>query len=637
VGLPLFLFCSGIVLLSAFRLALTLTYLPRFADTPNYLWLFPIGLRIDAMLMAYAVILPTALAIVLSFHTLQRFAAFLAFWSALVMSFIVYMEIATFPFVEEYDLRPDQKFWEYLKHTREVAGTLLGAYKLPLAIGALGVICCFSFFWIATKKLVRAHRPWRAGLRVLAFPFFTALIVFAARSSLGHRPINLSTAAFSDNHLANEFALNSAYSAIYSAYRLFRHEQNPSLSYGKMERSEILGRVEQNLDATVGKAVIGSASSEIPFSHVQDSPFNLPRPMNIVIFLQESMGAVDVGCLKGPPITPHLCALKDEGLWFSHLYATGTRTVRGIEAAVCGFLPTSAVGVVKLERAKKDFFTAGSLFKKYGYATEFIYGGMSTFDEMRGFFLGNGVEQIYDEPSFENPIFKGTWGVSDEDLVRKANDVFKAHGDKPFFALMLSTSNHSPYEFPDGRVELYEQPKSTHLNAIKYADYAIGLLFELAKKEAYYRNTLFLVVADHNSHVSGNELVPISKFHIPALIIGPNVPVMEIAKLASQIDLLPTLLHFSGLDAVHPMIGRDMIALPAETPGRAFMQYASNNAYRIGDDVVILTPDLPAQQFIYENETLRPAPLKPEMAKDALAFAHLPWILYSEHRYRLPN
>lgn len=345
------------------------------------------------------------------------------------------------------------------------------------------------------------------------------------------------------------------------------------------------------------------------------------------------MGAVDVGCLKGPPITPRLCQLKDEGLWISRLAATGTRTVRGIEAVVSGFLPTSAVGVLKLPRAKRGFFTAASLLKSYGYETEFIYGGMSNFDEMRSFFSGNGFDKFYDEPTFENSAFHGTWGVSDEDLMRKAHDVFVAHGETPFFSLILTTSNHLPYEFPDGRIELYEQPKQTHFNAIKYADYSLGLFFDLAKKASYYENTIFIIVGDHNSHVRGNEHVPVDKFHVPALIIGPGVPHEEQPLLSSQIDLLPTALHFSGLQTEHPMIGRNLMDLPANTPGRAFMQFGSNNGYRIEDDIVIHRPFLPPEQFRYDAGKLVPAPLNPEMANDALAHTHLPWILYSEEKY----
>jgi phosphoglycerol transferase MdoB-like AlkP superfamily enzyme len=256
---------------------------------------------------------------------------------------------------------------------------------------------------------------------------------------------------------------------------------------------------------------------------------------------------------------------------------------------------------------------------------------------MRAFFYGNGFQKVMDEQAFSHPAFHSTWGVSDEDLVRRANEEFVAKGDKPFFALMLSTSNHAPFDYPDGRIKLYEQPANTARNAMKYADYAIGEFFRLAKKEDYFKNTVFLVVADHNTRVYGADLVPINKFHIPGLIIGPGVKPQRFDKLASQIDLLPTLLDLMGVEADHPMVGHDLVALVPDQPGHAIMQYGQTNAYEVGEHVVITQPYKPQQEFRYEAGRLVPEPLDPEMARDALAHILFPYLLYKEQRYRLPS
>lgn len=585
----------------------------------------------DTILVCYGISLPASLLMLLPKSKIFEIRKFFQVWFAIVLSFIVFMEIASFSFVEEYDLRPDQKFWEYLKHVNEVGLTLAKVYPLQILCGVTFCGLFFYAYWKVTGILIGNYRDWSFIKRLSFFPLISFLLFFGARSTLSHRPANLSTAAFSPNNLLNELALNSTYSSLYAAYRLLRHDKNPSLSYGTLSRDEVLKIISEDTD------IISDSLEKIPFLHHQDSPFETVRPKNVVIFLQESMGASDVGCLEGPDITPNLCRLRDEGLWFENLYATGTRTVRGIEATLSGFLPTSAPGVLKLAKSKTNFFTAASLFKAHGYETSFVYGGKSNFDEMKSFFLGNGFQAIHDEPSFVDPVFLGTWGVSDEDLVKKANEVFKSHGDKPFFSLILTTSNHLPYEFPDGRIDPYEKPKQTHFNAIKYADYAIGLFFELAKKEEYYQNTIFLVIADHNSHVKGNDLVPIEKFRIPGLLIGPGIEKGTYNKLSSQIDMLPTILHFTGLDTDHPMIGRNLMTLPESVPGRAFMQHASHNAYQVGEEVIIHRPDLPPLQFTYKNKQLLPSTLNPELERKALAYAHLPWILYSEEVYHLPD
>ena len=158
--------------------------------------------------------------------------------------------------------------------------------------------------------------------------------------------------------------------------------------------------------------------------------------------------------------------------------------------------------------------------------------------------------------------------------------MLKQHASgKPFFTLAFSSSNHAPFEFPDGRIELYEQPKNTDNNAVKYADYAIGEFFKKAKASPYWKDTIFLVVADHDIRVRGNTLVPIEHFHIPGLILGAGVTPQKITAIASQIDLPVTLLSLMGMQTQHPMTGRDLSHLPAGYLGRAMMQYNYNFAW----------------------------------------------------------
>jgi phosphoglycerol transferase MdoB-like AlkP superfamily enzyme len=361
----------------------------------------------------------------------------------------------------------------------------------------------------------------------------------------------------------------------------------------------------------------------------------------VVIFLQESLGAEFVGSLGGMSLTPEFDKLTEEGLLFTNLYSTGTRSVRGIEAVVTGFLPSPSESVVKLSGAQMDFATLADLLKLHGYRTSFIYGGMSNFDNMGSFFNGNGFEDIIDETSFDGDgnhyAMKGTWGYCDEDLVRKANDYFKSQGDRPFFSLMFSTSNHEPFEFPDGRIELYEKPKNTVHNAIKYADFSIGEFFRLAKEEEYFKNTVFIVVADHNTRTYGQNLVPINKFKIPALIIGPGVPCgKRYDKQISQLDIPTTLVALTGLQTEHPMIGRNLLKLADTVQGRSIMQFMDINAFRVENQVVILQPQKEPLQFEVKNDTtLVPVGLNEELAKDALAHVISAEFLYKNKKYRL--
>jgi phosphoglycerol transferase MdoB-like AlkP superfamily enzyme len=379
-------------------------------------------------------------------------------------------------------------------------------------------------------------------------------------------------------------------------------------------------------------------SPQLPTLHLQDSAGDLQRRKNLVIIVEESLGAEYVGLLGGKDLTPNLDALAAQGLWFSNLYATGTRSVRGLEAVVSGFTPTPARSVVKLPKSQRNFFTIAELLSAEGYNTSFVYGGEAQFDNMRRFFMNNGFDRVIDEKDYVNPVFTGSWGVSDEDLFDRAHEEFMSAGGQPFFSLVFTSSNHSPYQFPDERIELIGNDKNTVDNAVKYADYALGRFFDRAMDSPYWEDTVFLVVADHNSRVYGSELVPVEHFHIPGLILGGSVAASVFEPIASQIDLAPTLLSMIGVISEHPMIGHDLtLAAANQRPGRAIMQYNATQAYMEGDQVVILQKDLEPLQIPYRDGRLgESVAVDHGLLEKALAHSNWSSMAYEQSLYRLP-
>ncbi|CAG0905894.1 unnamed protein product [Darwinula stevensoni] len=211
--------------------------------------------------------------------------------------------------------------------------------------------------------------------------------------------------------------------------------------------------------------------------------------------------------------------------------------------------------------------------------------------------------------------------------------------------MAFSSSNHAPFEFPDGRIELYEQPKGTDNNAVKYADYAIGEFIKKAKASPYWQDTVFLIVADHDIRVRGDTLVPIERFHIPGLILGADIQPQRYTGMASQMDLPVTVLSLMGVEGQHPMTGRDLSSLPPNTLGRAMMQYNDNFGWMeetaTGKQVVVLRSGKPAAFGVYDARTKHLTESAPpsnatELEKRALANVLLPDLLYNEQRYRLP-
>ena len=632
---PIFyFFIIGLIITTLSRFVLFLIFNQRVVETENYGLIFPIGLRMDLIVLSYLSFLPTAMICLLPDTILFKIRRFFSFYFTFFLFLLLFMELATPDFITQYDTRPNRLFVDYLMYPKEVGATL---FKSCLASIIITVVSLIIGLYVAIKNAPKWFWP-KPGLyknKLMVLPLVAFLLFFGARSSLtSKRPINASNAVFSVDQLTNSLGLNSLYTVGFAIYSM-KNEDNCAKMYGKMDADEAYARVKKYMSVLPGKFT----DLDSPLMHLQQTDTLKKQPYNLVIFLQESLGAEYVGSLGGKPLTPEFDKLTKEGMLFTNLYCTGTRSVRGIEAVITGFLPSPSESVVKLSNSQTGFFTLAEALKEKGYDTSFIYGGTANFDNMASFFNGNGFENIIDEPEFdaEKAAFHGTWGYSDEDLVVKANDYFKSQGNKPFFSLMFSTSNHEPFEFPDGRIELFDKKKQTVNNAMKYADFSIGKFFEMAKKEAYFKNTIFIVIADHNTRTYGKNLVPINKFHIPALIIGPNVPKGKpYTKLSSQIDIPPTLLNLVGLNFETPMPGRDLLRLPEKTTGRSIMQFHDNNAFRVGNQVVILQPLKEPLQFELKNDTVMvPVKLNPEMAKDALAHIITASNLYKERKYKL--
>ncbi len=626
---PLLVFVAAtFVIVSLCRVGLIVWQSDRVADAGMVFTLLRNGVRMDAVLISEVLLVPLLLILVVPDVIRNGYAwrAILSAWLASWLALIVILEVITPAYILFFDSRPGRIAFEYLGHPKEIAGLLQGAYRLETALAIILGTAAAGFMAYITVKLTR--RPSRSGVahRLVVIIPVILLAALAARSSLGHRPISPAAVAISNDQLINEIALSSAYKFVYSIYSLSR-EKDPGSIYPAMPEDQILTTVR------AGKFI--PDHDYLGASTLQHSFGRRGQPRNVVIIVEESLGARFVGALGGLPLTPHLDALSEQGIFFSRLYATGIRSARGLEAIVTGFPPTPARSVLKLGLAQEGFYTIAQSLRANGYRNEFFYGGESYFDNMKAFFTNNGFDEVTDVHDFTDPVFKGTWGVSDEDLFNRVHAHLSGQ-TSPFFTLVFSSSFHSPFEYPAGRIEQYDEPAQSKHNAVKYADYALGQFFDQAKTSDYWENTIFLIIADHDERAGGGGgLVSPGNFHIPAVILGAGIAPRRIDKVASQIDMLPTLLGLANIEGVAPLIGHNMVTLPADYPGRAIMQFGDNHGFLVGDNMVVHQPHLPPQQFRYRDGILSPIALDPALQQKALAMALLPGYLYRERLYKL--
>jgi len=611
------------------RLSLFIIYWDRVEKSQtDYLLSFIYGLKMDTMMASMLLVIPL---ILLSFTPTKwniKIDKILRIYFLIIFTLIIYIENATLPFFAEYDVRPNYKFVEYLAYPKEVFSMILADHQMELYI-AFGMIFIFGIiFWIKTKESFTPLLKLALWKRVLIFFPIAILLFIGIRSSFGHRPANISDALFSSSRIVNEITKNSFYSIVYAIYANQSYEtKGVKKLYGDMPIDEALERVADRLGITTSDL----KSKISPFSREVKSHFKTRDKKNIVIFLQESLGYQFIS----KELTPNLMKLKKEGLWFEELYSNGTRSVRGIAGVTSGILAVAGKGVVKRNKSQNDFFTFAKLLKHYGYYSLFLYGGEARFDNMKSWFLGNGFDEVIEEKDYISPKFVATWGVSDEDLVDKANKRFEELHRKgqAFSALMFSSSNHQPFEYPIGRIKPVDNNKTYSLkNAVKYADYAIGKFFKDAKRLDYYKDTIFVVIADHNIRVYGDDIVPVNMFHIPALIIGERVTPQIYSKQTSQPDILATLLDYIGKDFKYPILGNSIFSDNKKDIN--LMQFNENYALRVGEEVAVVVPNKSAKTFKYENKKLIITKDNQELERDTLAFIIVLDYLYNNQLFK---
>lgn len=606
-----------------------LLYFERFNDISflESLLTFIYGLRMDTIVICIILVIPTIFLAI----TPKIFSNFISkFLNIYILFFLVialFIECASFPFFAQYDLRPNYLFIEYLEYPQEVTSLLFKDYKFQFIAVFILIIATIRIY--SKSKFINFEQVFKQNYisRILILAPILLVLFLGIRSSLGHRPVNISDALYSENRVINEITKNSLHSLGYAYYSNKKAENNIS-KYGKIDIKEAY---------KVASLAIGIdyKDEKKPFYREVKSKLASKKQKNLVIFIQESMGAQFTGFIGKQNFTPNLDNLAQDYLSFTNLYSNGTRSVRGLAALTSGTLPINGVEVIKRNKSQEDYFTVASLLKPYGYKSSFIYGGEARFDNMKGWYLGNGFDEVIEQKDFTNPIFTSTWGVSDEDLVIKANEKFKSYyeNNEKFVSVMFSSSNHMPFELPDGKIEFEKNiPKTSVENAIKYADFAIGKFFELAKKEDYFKDTVFVVIADHNVRVYGDQIVPIDMFQIPAVIVSSDIPHQIFTNLTSQADVLATALDLIGIDLSYPILGNSIFKDNKKNIN--LMIFDEIYAYRKEDKVVILVPNMPIKTYLYKDKKLIEIENDLVLEKEALSLIYVLDDMYKNKSYK---
>ncbi len=501
-------------------------------------------------------------------------------WNALLVHTTVFVSlyglgfiaIAEILFWNEFSVRFNFIAVDYLVYRQEVTDNISESYPVPLLLGGIFLVTLVVYTLVrpGITKALQARQAFFSRMLMATAPALVATAgIFLVNQDLRH---------FSPNSYRNELASNGPYQ-FFAAFR--NNELDYRLFYATIddnEASTILKHEVKEDNATFARDGLYRIRRHV------DNPGKEKR-LNIMLIMVESLSARYLGVFgHRKHNTPNLDALAKQSLFFTRFYATGTRTTRGLEAITLSIPPTPGRSIVKRPGHESNMWSLGNVLKEKGYDVRFLYGGRGYFDNMSAFFSGNGYEVI-DQSSVpdEDMVFTNAWGMSDEDLYRqalKAADRSWAAG-KPFLQQIMTTSNHRPYTYPDGRIDI--PSGSGRSGAVRYTDWAIGNFLARARKKPWFRDTLFVIVADHCASSAGKVDLPVKKYHIPLFIYAPEQLEPErIDKLASQIDLAPTLLALLNMDYDSVFFGRNILATPKKDERALVGNYQKLGLYQPG-------------------------------------------------------
>lgn len=569
---------------------------------------FGAGLILDIAVLPYLLIPVAAsiLAIPKQYHgkTIDKIVHVIVF--SLFCFTLLFTGLSEWFFWDEFSSRFNFIAVDYLVYTHEVIGNIMESYPVIPLVSTIAIIS------IMIGGISLRRDQFRIPQCFTGIKRFGVFILICGLSSLSFYVSDPNIAKVSPNRYTNEIASNG----IYNLFHAFR---NNELSYDQFyltENSEVdLHDLRKKLRST------GTDYAD-PFITRNVKADGQEHRYNIMLVTVESLGADFLKRFGNQNnITPHLDRLINESLFFDNFYAIGTRTVYGLTAITLSIPPVPGNAIAR-RTGNEGLFSLASVLNKKGYDSRFIYGGYGYFDNMNYFFANNGYQVIDRHNMTKDEIsFANVWGVADEDLfnkVLKESDKSYVKG-KPFFNMIMTTSNHRPYTYPEGRIDLPSKKSGRH-GGVKYTDFAINEFIQAAKKKPWFKDTIFVIVADHTAGSAGKTELDPTKYHIPCIVYAPEIIKPQVvSKLASQIDLAPTLLGLLNMNYQSRFYGENLLK---QTPQRAFISNYQQLGYLTKDKLVILKPMQQVDYYERIDGEFTPVSVSknPAMVNDAIDY-----------------
>ncbi|MBM9501430.1 sulfatase-like hydrolase/transferase [Leptospira sp. 201903071] len=389
------------------------------------------------------------------------------------------------------------------------------------------------------------------------------LSIIAIRGGIQESPIRATNAIVSGNNFVNNIALNGVFTSIMD----LKSQSIPK--FLKLETEEAVEIVRKEIEYPGAEFV----SEKFPILRVQKET-NQGTPPNIILIMLENwtgkfIRPISDGLVDGKEVAPHFNQLLKKGRFYNRFIASGGRTTNGMMSILTGIPDRPGLTVVRTHQVLGNFSGIGSIFKRMGYDTFFVTGGDLSFDNKSTLMPHWGFDTVMGEKEISKlGRFKlGAWGYDDADVLQLLHERI-SNSKKPILGLALTLTTHYPYRTPSEKFRIFgpETRDYDFLNVYNYADWAVHNFITQAEKSGYFKNTIFVFVADHTHH---RYLDYYEDRNVPFLIYAPGriAPALD-ETIASQLDVIPTILGLVGKKVAFSAMGRNLLA-----PGRSQTAY----------------------------------------------------------------
>lgn len=531
------------------------------------------------------------ISIFLNFFGLKKISKYIYIIpTSLLIIAITFSSVGDVEYFNEFGYHINSTVVNYIGHTNEIVDTMFTGNVYHPILNLF--ISCFSSF-ILIRNVIKKYNKYIEhkitnfkGIVYFILSLLTLLTfgVFSSRGGFSEAVLDWGRANYSNYSYANQFAINPIFSFGRSYYNMKKEERKGATVNRTLNNEQL----KDNIRSYVGDSGAVYLSKENPLLRITNTE-NQEKKYNVVVVLMESFMSKYIG-IQGAKIdvTPNFNKLAKEGVLFDNLYATGTRSNRGIASVNVSFPSPRAIAVTKeFTTSQKRFYSLPRILKERGYNTSFIYGGDAQFDNMAGFLKFNGVDKIIDVNDFPEKDRMIKWGVPDNLLFEKAINYMNSLKE-PFYVNMFTLSNHAPYDIQD-KDKIYTEKDADNymrLNAFHFADKALGEFIKSVKDKSWAKNTIFVFIADHGFKTDNNFELNEDRFKIPMLIWSPGdiLKPQVIDKTASQMDLLPTVMHILGGKYKNSAWGRDLF----KKQNQNLAYIAQTNYYGVVDGKYLL-------------------------------------------------